>query len=88
MCQEATQQSMYIRLDYDESSINRIDEIIAIGWPDGPPEAPDRQADIFQTWGCFLGEAICQALGAEWVQTESGYDLHTRYSPHCWSYLG
>jgi len=69
-CIDAVKASMNVSLAYDEESIRAIDKLIQKAWPGRPPA--ENVAMRIQTWGSFLGEAMCKALGARWVSTEHG----------------
>ncbi|HOX97082.1 MAG TPA: hypothetical protein PL066_01850 [bacterium] len=69
---DTTKQSFGIELNYDEESILKLDNIIQESWPDKPPIQIDNVIVLF---GSFLGEAIKQTLGGEWVETEQGLGI-------------
>lgn len=69
---DTTRQIMGVELKFDEESIMKLDDIISSAWPETPPVQLD---SVVLTFGSFLGEAMRQTLGGEWVQTETSYGL-------------
>jgi len=60
---ETTERIFGVKLDFDEASILKLDELIQKGWPDEPPKQIDNVVILF---GSFLGEALRHALGGDW----------------------
>ncbi|MEW6408352.1 MAG: hypothetical protein AB1465_06730 [Patescibacteria group bacterium] len=69
---DTTKQSLGVELGFDEQSILKLDNLIQEAWPDQPPAQLDNVVLLF---GSFLGEAIKQTLGGEWIQTEQGWGI-------------
>ncbi|PIU98370.1 hypothetical protein COS61_01745 [Candidatus Wolfebacteria bacterium CG03_land_8_20_14_0_80_40_12] len=69
---DITKKSFGIDLGFDEKSILKLDDLIQEAWPDQPPTQID---NVILLFGSFLGEAIKQTLGGEWVQTEQGWGI-------------
>jgi hypothetical protein len=69
---DTTKQAFGIELNFDEKSILELDHLIQEAWPEEPPVQIDNVIVLF---GSFLGEAIKQTLGGEWVQTEQGWGI-------------
>lgn len=69
-CIDSVRASMKFSLIYDEDSVRAIDKLIQRAWPGRPPA--ENASMRIQTWGSFLGEAMCQLLGGHWVSTEHG----------------
>lgn len=64
---ETTEKIFGLKLDFDEESILKLDELIQKGWPDGPPNQIDNVIILF---GSFLGEAIKNTLGGDWAEDQ------------------
>ena len=71
-CQSAAFENLFKRqLDFSEASIARLDNLIAIAWPE-PPAHLDTMVGLF---GYYLGETACRQLNWQWVAGING-DWH------------
>ncbi|MBD2091052.1 hypothetical protein H6F67_14455 [Microcoleus sp. FACHB-1515] len=63
---------MNVTLQYDESSLLCVDELIDRNWPDGVTGNMDQLVLI---WGSFIGECLRTILNGEWVMTDAGWGV-------------
>lgn len=69
---DTTKKSFFIDLKYDKESILKLDDMIRSAWPEKPPVQID---NVILLFGSFLGEAIRQTLGGEWIENEQGWGI-------------
>jgi hypothetical protein len=69
---DTTQKTMGVDLSFNEESILKLDDLIQQAWPEQPPV---ELGNVVLLFGSFLGEAIIETLGGNWVETENGWGI-------------
>jgi hypothetical protein len=65
-------ESLGVRLGYDEKSLLRVDGILSRFWRRRWRNPPDL---LVSAWGAYLGECLCELLGAKWRFRDGGWVL-------------
>jgi hypothetical protein len=69
---DLTKKSFNEDLSFDEESIFKLDKLIQTAWPDKPPV---EMQNVIMLFGSFLGEAMRDIYGGQWVETEQGWGM-------------
>ncbi len=72
VCINTAETTLGIELEFDESSLLRVDQIIADAWNN---ETPSMLEQMVLIWGSYLGESIRRLKGGYWVESDE-YGTH------------
>jgi len=71
-CIKTAETSFGLKLEYDEASLLRVDQVLVDAWHNRVPAMLDQMVLI---WGAYIGECLRRLEGGHWVQSDE-YGTH------------